>query len=99
VIQTNRVKDMLKRGEVTIGCWMDFGTPDSAEILSHMGLDWLVFDCEHGPWSFETTQNLILGTAGTDVVSIVRVPWNDPVMIKRALDIGAYGVVVPWVNT
>jgi 2-keto-3-deoxy-L-rhamnonate aldolase RhmA len=99
MVLRNRVKEMLKAGQVTIGAWINFGTPDSAEILSHMGLDWLVFDTEHGPWSIETAQQLIQAMSGTDVVPIVRVAWNDPVMIKRALDIGAYGVIVPWVNT
>jgi len=64
-----------------------------------MGLDWLVFDTEHGPWSIETVQNLIQATAASDITPIVRVAWNDIVMIKRALDVGAYGVIVPWVNT
>ena len=99
MLRTNRVKDMLRAGKVTIGAWVCFGTPDSAEILAHMGLDWLVFDAEHGPWSIETVQRQIQATAGTDIVPIVRVAWNDIVMIKRALDVGAYGVIVPWVNT
>jgi len=90
---------MLKEGRVTIGSWVNFGIPDSPEILSHMGLDWLVFDTEHGPWSIETVQKMIQATAGTDIIPIVRVAWNDPVLIKRALDIGAYGIIVPWVNT
>jgi len=94
----NRVKEMLKEGKTTKGVWMNFSTPDSAEILSHMGLDWLVFDTEHGPWSIETVQQLIQATAGTDITPIVRVAWNDPVLIKRALDIGAYGIIVPWIN-
>ncbi len=99
VIKVNRLKQKLTAHEFTIGAWVNFGTPDSAEILAHMGFDWLVFDTEHGPWSIETVQNLIQATAGTDIVPIVRVAWNDIVMIKRALDIGALGVIVPWVNT
>jgi 2-keto-3-deoxy-L-rhamnonate aldolase RhmA len=99
VIKPNTLKERLRRGEATIGAWVNFGTPDSAEILAYMGLDWLVFDTEHGPWSIETVQRSIQATAGTDIVPLVRVAWNDIVMIKRALDTGAYGVVVPWVNT
>ena len=98
VIKPNTLKERLQRGETTIGAWVNFGSPDAAEILAHMGLDWLVFDTEHGPWSMETVQRQIQATAGTDIVPLVRVAWNDAVMIKRALDIGAYGVVVPWVN-
>lgn len=98
MIRPDTLKERLRRGEVTIGAWVNFGTPDSAEILAYMGLDWLVFDTEHGPWSIETVQRMIQATAGTEIVPLVRVAWNDVVMIKRALDIGAYGVVVPWVN-
>jgi len=90
---------MLKAGKMTIGAWVNFSTPDSAEILANMGLDWLVFDTEHGPWSIETVQQSIQATSSTEIVPIVRVAWNDPVMIKRALDIGAYGIIVPWINT
>jgi 2-keto-3-deoxy-L-rhamnonate aldolase RhmA len=99
MILKNKVKEMLKANKVTIGAWVNFGTPDSAEILAHMGLDWLVFDTEHGPWSIETVQQMIQATGGTEIVPIIRVAWNDPVMIKRALDIGAYGIIVPWINT
>lgn len=94
----NRTKEKLQAGQTTIGAWVNFGTPDSPEIMAHMGLDWLVFDTEHGPWSLETVQQQIQAISATQVTPIVRVAWNDIVMIKRALDIGAMGVVVPWVN-
>ena len=94
----NRVKWMLKRGEVTFGTWVSIGNPDVAEILSNLGFDWLVFDTEHGPLSIETVESMIQATSGTGVVPLVRVGGNDMVMIKRALDIGAYGVIVPLVN-
>jgi len=90
---------MLKQGKVTVGCWDGFGGADVAEILAYQGWDWIVFDGEHGPLGFETMQNLIMATSATETVPIVRVAWNDPVLVKRALDIGAYGVVIPWVNT
>ena len=99
MVLRNRVKEMLKRNELTIGAWVNFGTPDSAEIMANMGLDWLVYDTEHGPWSIETVQQLIQATAATNTVPIVRVAWNELWLIKRALDIGAYGVIVPWINT
>jgi 2-keto-3-deoxy-L-rhamnonate aldolase RhmA len=99
MISKNRVKEMLKSNELTVGAWVNFGTPDSAEILANMDLDWLVFDTEHGPWSIETVQQLIQATAATQTVPIVRVAWNDLVLIKRALDIGAYGIIIPWINT
>lgn len=94
----NRVKWMLKEGEVTFGTWVSIGNPDVAEILANLGFDWLVFDTEHGPLSIETVEHMIQATSGTNVVPLVRVGGNDMILIKRALDIGAYGVIVPLVN-
>lgn len=98
-MRKNRVKDMLKAGQASIGAWITIGNPDVAEIFSYAGFDWLLFDTEHSPLSIETLQHLIQAMDGTDTVPLVRVAWNDPVLIKRALDVGAYGIVVPWVNS
>ncbi|MFQ5762469.1 MAG: HpcH/HpaI aldolase/citrate lyase family protein [Candidatus Bathyarchaeia archaeon] len=97
-MKINRVKEMLSRGEVTLGTWVTIGSPDVAEILANLCFDWLVYDTEHAPLSIETVQSMIQATSATNVTSFIRVAWNDMVLIKRALDIGAYGVVVPWVN-
>lgn len=95
----NRVKEMLKQGQATLGTWVTTASPDIAEILANIGFDWLIFDMEHAPLSIETVQNLIQATNGSDVVPIVRVAWNDQVLIKLALDIGSYGLLVPLVNS
>lgn len=94
----NRVKWMLKKGELTLGTWVSIANSDVAEILSHLDFDWLMFDTEHGPLSVETAEFMIQATSATPVVPLVRVGANDMTEIKRALDIGAYGVVVPLVN-
>jgi len=98
-MKKNRVKQLLHSGKLTLGSWIQIGHPDIAEIMANMGFDWLVLDNEHGPYSTETSQLLIQAMSSTETVPIVRVPWNDMVEIKRALDIGAYGVVIPWVNS
>lgn len=97
-MKVNKVKEILGRSEVALGTWVTIGNPDVAEILANLDFDWLVFDTEHSPLSIETVEAMIQATSGTDVVPFIRVAWNDVVLIKRALDIGAYGVVVPWVN-
>lgn len=99
MVLKNRVKEMLKEGKTTIGAWVTIGNADVAEIMAHRGFDWLVFDTEHAPLSIGTVQNLIQATGGSDIVPIVRVAWNDMVLIKLALDIGSFGLVIPWVNT
>lgn len=82
-----------------IGTFVGLGHPDVTEILSRMGFDWLVIDSEHSPIGPETIQLMLQAMNGTDCTPIVRPPWNDLVMIKRVLDIGAHGVLIPWINT
>ena len=98
-MKRNRVKQLLHSGKPALGSWVQIGHPDVAEIMASVGFDWLVLDNEHGPLSIETSQLLIQGMSSTETVPMVRVPWNDMVEIKRALDIGAYGVVIPSVNS
>jgi len=74
------------------------GHPDVTERLSRMGFDWLLLDAEHGPLSFETIQRMMQAMSGTGCTPIVRPQWNDFVVVKRVLDIGAHGVLIPWVN-
>lgn len=96
----NELKRRLKAGEQTIGVWMSIESPIVTEMLSMMGFDWFVFDTEHNPVSIYQVQTMMQGMRGDSTTTpLVRVVWNDLVAIKRALDIGAYGIVVPWVNT
>ncbi len=98
-MRENFVKKKLRSGEVSVGIWVGTGHPDIAEILGGMGFDWMLFDMEHAPLSFETVQMMMQGLNGSETLPLVRVSWNDMVLVKRALDVGAYGVVIPWVNT
>ncbi|MBI4296616.1 MAG: hypothetical protein HY667_05825 [Chloroflexi bacterium] len=95
----NVLKAKLKRGENVIGTFVELGHPDVTERLSRQGFDFLLLDGEHSPLGFETLQRMMQAMNGTDCMPIVRPQWNDPVIIKRVLDIGAYGVLIPWVNS
>jgi len=95
----NILKEKLKQGQPVIGTFVGLGHPDVTEVLSRLGFDWLVIDGEHSPMSFETMQLLMQSMNGSNCVPIVRPQWNDMVIIKRALDIGANGLLIPWVNT
>jgi len=95
----NPLKAKLRRGEAVIGTFVGLGHSDVTEWLSRLGFDWLLLDGEHGPLGLETIQLMMQAMNGADCVPLVRPQWNDPVIIKRVLDIGAYGVLVPWVNS
>jgi 2-dehydro-3-deoxyglucarate aldolase/4-hydroxy-2-oxoheptanedioate aldolase len=95
----NPVKQLLKAGKKTTGAWAQILSPLAAEIMSLAGFDWLVIDMEHGPNDIPSLLAQFQAMGGTRTVPIVRAPWNDFVMIKRILDAGAYGVLIPYVNT
>ncbi|MFC1860106.1 HpcH/HpaI aldolase/citrate lyase family protein [Chloroflexota bacterium] len=95
----NLLKEKLQKGQPVIGTFVGLGHPDVTERLSRLGFDWLLIDGEHAPLSLETMQMMIQAMNGSNCTPIVRPQWNDMVVIKRILDIGAHGVLIPWVNT
>jgi len=95
----NPVKEKLKAGKATVGAWVNMGNPDIAEQMSMFGFDWLTFDLEHGLMTVPDAQRMMQAMSHSKCTPLVRVPINSPVYFKWALDIGAFGVVVPYVNT
>ncbi|HDN04675.1 MAG TPA: 2,4-dihydroxyhept-2-ene-1,7-dioic acid aldolase [Chloroflexi bacterium] len=95
----NRVKKMLKEGKKTSGAWLQIASPFTAEIMSQAGFDWLLIDMEHGPGDILTLVSQLQAMNGTDTCALVRTPWNDFVAIKRILDTGVHGLLIPYVNT
>lgn len=95
----NELKRRLQRDEQVYGTWVTIESPMATEMLSILGFDYFVFDTEHSPLDIYKSQTLMQAMRGDQTTPIIRVWWNDLVQIKRALDVGAYGVVVPWVNT
>ena len=94
------LRQQLAADASPIGSWVSLGSPAAAEVVGGMGFDFVVVDTEHTPLSIESVENLVraVDTSGqTDTV--VRVPENDETEIKRALDLGAAGVMAPQVET
>jgi 2-dehydro-3-deoxyglucarate aldolase/4-hydroxy-2-oxoheptanedioate aldolase len=88
----------LRNGELLIGTLVTLSSPEATEVMAHVGFDWLFIDTEHGP--FDALGALaLLQAAGEKCPCIVRVPVGDEVWIKKALDIGAAGIIVPQVNS
>jgi 2-keto-3-deoxy-L-rhamnonate aldolase RhmA len=94
----NRVKRMLKEGKKTAGAWLQLCSSMTAEILSHAGFDWLMIDMEHGPGDVLTLISQVQAMSSGNAIPLVRAPWNDFVAIKRILDTGVYGIMIPYVN-
>ena len=87
-----------RRGEPPIGTWIMAASPIVAEALGCAGFDWGVLDMEHTPLDLMSTVHMLQALAGTKLVPITRVPWNDAVVIKRVLDAGAQTLMVPFVQ-
>lgn len=95
----NRMKQELAAGNVCLGATITIYSPAIAELLSRVGLDWLWIDTEHTALSLEEVSVILQATNGTDVSTVIRVPWNDKTLIKRAIDTGPDGILVPMINT
>jgi 2-dehydro-3-deoxyglucarate aldolase/4-hydroxy-2-oxoheptanedioate aldolase len=94
----NTLKERLTNGETLIGSLVTLPSPDIAEIMSLVGFDYLWIDTEHSAMGFTHAQMMIQAVGGR-CPCIVRVPENDPVWLKKALDTGCDGIVVPQVNS
>jgi len=91
------LKERLQAGEMTFGAWLTFQDPAVAEIMAAIGFDWVLIDGEHAPYTLENLTVVLMAFDGQATVPIVRVPWNDRVAIKQVLDLGATGILIPYV--
>ncbi|MBN2357327.1 2,4-dihydroxyhept-2-ene-1,7-dioic acid aldolase [candidate division KSB1 bacterium] len=91
-------RQRLKRGDVLLGTLMSFNFAEVAELLAKAGFDWLFIDAEHGTCDVRDLQAM-LQAADPYTECVIRIPALDEGMIKRALDIGASGLIIPQVNT
>ena len=93
------LKQKLKNNELTIGSWIMMGNPMSVEVMALAGFEWLVIDLEHTSINMETAQALITTIQAQDIKALVRVSKNEEVIIKKVLDMGADGIIVPMVSS
>jgi 4-hydroxy-2-oxoheptanedioate aldolase len=96
---TNALKRKLQAGQACFGAWMLSSSADMAEILAYAGMDFLLLDHEHGQGSIDQAIGQLRAIKGSDCVGVLRVPANDHVYIKRALDAGVGGIMVPNVSS
>ena len=93
------LKTKLMSNVLTIGSWISFGYTQTCEIMAKGGFDWLVIDMEHTSINHNQCLDLIQIIESNDLTPIVRVGGNDPLLIKRAMDAGSHGIIVPMVNS
>lgn len=98
-LKINPLKRQLARGRQSFGCWVTLAHPLIPELLAPAGFDWLCVDMEHSSIDLGDLLPLIISIEANGMVPLVRVGENDPNLIKRVMDAGAYGVIVPNVNS
>ena len=98
-MRPNRVKQLLRDGKPVVGTWLSLGSVTAARFLARSGFDYLTVDVEHSLVNVETTTHMLGAIADAGCVALTRVPSNRHDHIKRVLDNGGHGVVVPLVNT
>ncbi|MFF0085903.1 aldolase/citrate lyase family protein [Streptomyces canus] len=95
----NAFKAALARGEQMIGMWCSLADPYPAEIIAGAGFDWLLLDTEHSHADIATVLSQLQAVAPYSCSAVVRPPVNDPVVIKRLLDVGAQSLLIPQVES
>ena len=91
------LKTRLHNGELLIGTLISLPSPEVTELMAQTGFDWLFIDAEHGAFNPQQAQSML--QAAGDCPCVIRVPAGDDIWIKKALDIGAAGIIVPQVHT
>src|SRR5437868_10085711 len=98
-MRPNAVKKLLKAGQPAVGTWLSLGSITAARFMARAGFAWLTTDIEHSLVDWETATHMFACIADAGCIALARVPSNRHDHIKRVLDNGAHGIVVPMVNT
>lgn len=97
-MRPNKIKEMWKAGKSSSLGWLSIPNTFTAEMMASQGFDALCVDLQHGVSEMSDVLPMLQAISQTDTVPFVRVAWNDPASIMKALDLGAYGIIVPLVN-
>ncbi len=89
----------LAQGQRQLGLWVSMAHPYAAEVVAGAGYDWALVDMEHSPGTLDTVLGQLQAFAASGTTAIVRPDWNDAVLVKRLLDMGAPGLLFPMIQT
>ncbi len=95
----NAFKHALAAGKPQIGLWLSLSSSYSAEVCAGSGFDWLLIDTEHSPNEIDMVLGQLQAVAPYPSHPVVRVAWNDAVIVKRTLDVGAQTLLFPFVQS
>lgn len=95
----NQFRADLRAGKRLIGLWSSLAHPITAEVAGLAGFDWIVLDGEHSPNDIATFMQQLMALKDSSAAPVGRPPWNDPVIVKRMLDLGFYNLIIPMVES
>lgn len=95
----NEFKRALARNQRQVGLWLTLESPNVTEVVAGAGFDWLLLDMEHTCVDPSQVVDHLRAAQGGTAEVVVRIPWNDPVMLKRLLDAGVRSLMIPFVQT
>ena len=98
-MQANKLKRALREGQPSVGGWCVFDHVGVTTLMAESGYDWILFDMEHGDFSLLSLRSCLDAVQNSPATPVVRIPANDPAIIKRVLDLGAFGLIIPMINT
>lgn len=98
-LPNNTFKRALAEMRPQIGLWSTLSSNLASEVLAHAGYDWVVVDMEHSPNEIPTVYTQLQSYDPSPTAAVIRLPWNDPVVVKRVLDIGAFSLLFPMIQT
>lgn len=98
-MRPNRLREIWAQGRSATNCWLALPSLLSAETMAHQGWESLTVDMQHGPIDDAMAYAMLVAVSTTDAVPLLRVRWNEPGAVMRALDWGAYGVICPSIDT
>ncbi|MCG8559106.1 MAG: aldolase/citrate lyase family protein [Hyphomicrobiales bacterium] len=98
-MRPNAVRKSLADGKQVVNGWLAIPSAVSAETMAHCGFDSITIDMQHGLVDYQAAVGMLQALSTTDVTPMARVPWNEPGIMMKLLDAGAYGIVCPMINT
>ena len=98
-LKRSKLKQKIQKNQLTIGTWLTIPSQAVVEILGTAGFEWIVIDLEHSPIGIESALNMIGHIQANNMQALVRVSKNEEVIIKKVLDAGADGIIIPMINS
>ena len=98
-MKKNRILELWQKNKACINGWLSIPNSFTAEAMSKMGWDSITIDMQHGLNDYNTSISMLQVIANSNAVALTRVPWNEPGIIMKMLDLGVMGVIAPMINT